>query len=263
MTDPGQTQPEGSNATAGVVTACVLIIGNEILSGRTQDTNLNHIATCLGEWGIRTTRAEVIPDDVEIIIEAVRRTREQFDYVFTTGGIGPTHDDITAECIARAFEVPLVIHPDIESRILALAAPPDVMDSRMLMARVPEGARLIDNPTGGPQGFAIGNVYVMAGIPRVMQAMLSSLEGTLHGGAVVRSRSIIAYLGESTIATALGEIQGDFPGIDIGSYPFMRGGRYGTNLIMRGTDDALLDKVYQTVWLAVRSAGVEPEVGDT
>lgn len=261
MTDLEQNRTRASDASAEIVTACVLIIGNEILSGRTQDTNLNHIASLLGEWGIRTTRAEVIPDDADTIVEAVRRTREQFDYVFTTGGIGPTHDDITAECIARAFNVELVIHPEIERRILALAAPPEVMDSRMLMARVPQGARLIDNPTGGPQGFAIGNVHVMAGIPRVMQAMLSSLEGTLRGGAVVRSRSIIAYLGESTIATALGEIQASFPSIDIGSYPFMRGGRYGTNLIMRGTDDALLEAAYQTIWIAVRSAGVEPEAG--
>lgn len=261
MTELHTTTPNADMPQAEVVTACVLIIGNEILSGRTQDTNLNHIASCLGDWGIRTMRAEVIPDDADTIIEAVRRTSQAFDYVFTTGGIGPTHDDITAECIARAFNVDLMIHPEIESRILALAAPPEVMDSRMLMARVPEGARLIDNPTGGPQGFAIGNVHVMAGIPRVMQAMLSSLEGTLKGGAIVRSRSIIAYLGESTIATALGEIQSDFPAVDIGSYPFMRGGRYGTNLIMRGTDDAELDKVYQTIWMAVRTAGVEPEAG--
>ena len=177
------------------VTACVLIIGNEILSGRTQDVNLNHLATTLGEWGVQISEARVIPDVVEVIVAAINETRTQFDYVFTTGGIGPTHDDITAVCIAQAFDVALIQHPDIEARIRQRPAPDDVMASRLLMARVPTGAQLIDNPTGGPQGFSIENVYVMAGIPRVMQGMLSSLAGKLKSGPVVRSRSIRAFLG--------------------------------------------------------------------
>ena len=185
-----------------VVTACVLIIGNEILSGRTQDTNLRHIAIHLNEWGIRVREARVIPDVEATIIDTVRAVRTQFDYVFTTGGIGPTHDDITADCIAKAFDRPLVIHPEIARLIQSRPVPPDVMAARMLMARVPEGADLIGNPSGGPPGFFIENVYVMAGIPVVMQGMLSTLEGKLRGGAPVRSRSVTVYLGESQIAGA-------------------------------------------------------------
>ena len=200
------------------VTACVLIIGNEILSGRTQDVNLNHIANTLGEWGIQVREARVIPDVVETIIDNVNDSRGKFDYVFTTGGIGPTHDDITAECVAQAFGVPLIQHEEIAVRIRQRPAPEDVMASRLLMARVPEGASLIENPTGGPQGFAMENVYVMAGIPLVMQGMLSTLQGKLRSGPVVQSRSIRAYLGESAISHALGEIQNQFSQLDIGSY---------------------------------------------
>ena len=241
-----------------IVTACVLVIGNEILSGRTQDTNLNHIARQLNDWGIRVREARVIPDVEETIVDAVRDASTRFDYVFTTGGIGPTHDDITADCIAAAFSVGLVEHPEIAAVIRQREAPPEVMASRLRMARVPDGARLIDNSTGGPQGFAIGNVYVMAGIPMVMQAMLSNLEGKLEGGAPVRSRSVTAFLGESQIAGPLGEIQARYPGIDLGSYPFSRDGRYGTSLVMRGTDSAELDAMLEDVKSIIIEAGERP-----
>lgn len=242
-----------------IVKACVLIIGNEILSGRTQDSNLNHIAKTLGEWGIRVTEARVIPDVAETIIDAVNEARGRFDYVFTTGGIGPTHDDITAECIAAAFGVELYQHEAIAERIRKRPAPEDIMRNRLLMARVPQGAVLIDNPTGGPQGFAIENVYVMAGIPMVMQAMLSSLEGVLTGGSVVRSRSIKAFLGESQIASDLGAIQDQHPELDIGSYPFFTDQRYGTTLVIRGTEQEQIDQAAQQVMAAVRASGEEPE----
>ncbi len=242
-----------------IVTACVLVIGNEILSGRTQDTNLNHIARQLNDWGIRVREARVIPDVEETIVDAVRDASTRFDYVFTTGGIGPTHDDITAECMASAFEVELVEHPEIAAVIRQREAPPDVMASRLRMARVPEGARLIDNSTGGPQGFAMGNVYVMAGIPGVMQAMLSTLEGKLEGGAPVRSRSVTAFLGESQIAGPLGEIQARYPEIDLGSYPFSREGQYGTSLVMRGTDSSALDAMLEDVKSIIIEAGERPQ----
>jgi len=245
--------------TERIVTACVLVIGNEILSGRTQDTNLNHIARQLNDWGIRVREARVIPDVEETIVDAVRDASTRFDYVFTTGGIGPTHDDITADCIASAFEVGLVEHPEIAAIIRQREAPPDVMASRLRMARVPEGARLIDNSTGGPQGFAIGNVYVMAGIPWVMQAMLSTLEGELEGGAPVRSRSVTAFLGESQIAGPLGEIQARYPEIDLGSYPFSRDGQYGTSLVMRGTDSSTLDAMLEDVKSIIIEAGERPQ----
>jgi molybdenum cofactor synthesis domain-containing protein len=243
----------------GAVTACVLIIGNEILSGRTQDINLNHIALTLGEWGIRVREARVIPDVEELVVEAVNATRTSYDYVFTTGGIGPTHDDITAECIARAFDVDLVISPEIAAIIEQRPAPPDVMTARMRMARIPRGATLIDNLTGGPQGFRMDNVFVMAGIPRVMQAMLASLEGKLRAGPAVRSRSVTAYLGESQIATDLGTIQARYPEIDLGSYPFLRGDRYGTSLVMRGTDELQLDAMLEEVKAAIVAAGETPQ----
>jgi molybdenum cofactor synthesis domain-containing protein len=241
------------------VTACVLIIGNEILSGRTKDVNLNHIATTLGAWGIQTTEARVVPDVQAIIVAAVNDARARFDYVFTTGGIGPTHDDITADCIARAFAVDLYQHPEIAARISQRPAPEDVMANRLRMARVPVGAELIDNPTGGPQGFAMENVYVMAGIPMVMQAMLGSLEGKLKSGPVVRSHSVRAYLGESQIASPLRKIQDANPQVDIGSYPFYREDRYGTTLVVRGTDQAIISAVVAEIMAAVVAAGEAPE----
>lgn len=241
------------------ITACVLIIGNEILSGRTQDINLNHIAKTLGGWGIQIHEARVIPDDVDVIVSAVNQARARFDYVFTTGGIGPTHDDITAQCIAQAFNVELMMHPDIAARIKQRPAPDDVMASRLLMARVPTGATLIDNPTGGPQGFAMENVYVMAGIPIIMQAMLSTLAGQLNSGPVVLSRSIRAFLGESQIAGELGKIQAKYSQVDIGSYPFFSNERYGTTLVIRGSDTDLLEQVAQDIMTTVRAAGESPE----
>ncbi len=242
-----------------VVTACVLIIGNEILSGRTQDVNLNHIALTLGRWGIQVREARVVPDVESAIVDAVNYARETFDYVFTTGGIGPTHDDITADCIAAAFGVPIVINETIAGLIRQRPAPPDVMEARMRMARVPEGAELVDNATGGPPGFRVDNVYVMAGIPGVMQAMLASLEGKLKSGPVVRSRSVTAFLGESQIAGALREIQDRYPGVDLGSYPFFRQDRYGTSLVMRGTDESVLDEMLDAVKAAIVAAGETPQ----
>jgi len=241
------------------VTACVIVIGNEILSGRTQDINLNHIATTLGSWGIQVHHARVIPDDEDIIVNTINEVRGSYDYVFTTGGIGPTHDDITAVCIAKAFGVPIVQHPDIEERIRRRPAPDDVMASRLLMARVPEGAALIDNPSGGPQGFAMENVHVMAGIPRVMQAMLSTLEGELTTGPVIRSHTVRAYTGESSIADALALIQQNHPDADIGSYPFLREDRYGTHIVIRSSDVDLLRRIADAVMEAVQDIGETPE----
>ena len=239
-----------------IYTACVLIIGNEILSGRTQDTNLQHIARVLGEQGVRVREARVIADVEEEIVSAVNEARAKFDYVLTTGGIGPTHDDITADCIAKAFGVPLVVSEEIAAVIGQRPAPAEVMASRMLMARIPEGADLIDNPTGGPQGFRMENVYVMAGIPAVMQGMISTV--SFAGGSVVRSCSVTAYLGESQVATGLTALQGRHPEVDIGSYPFSSDGRYGTTLVIRGTDRDTLNHVLDAVAGLIRAGGEEP-----
>lgn len=240
------------------VTACMLIIGNEILSGRTQDVNLNFLATNLNELGVRMVEARVIPDVEETIVETVNECRAKFDHVFTTGGIGPTHDDITAVCMAKAFDTEVIYHPEIEERIRRREAPPEVMESRLLMARVPKGAELIDNPTGGPQGFQIGNVYVMAGVPMVMQAMVGSLTKERLGGTdPVRSRTIGAYLGESQIAKRLGVLQEQYPEVDIGSYPFYRESGYGTNLVIRGTDETELDRLKESLRALIIDMGEE------
>jgi molybdenum cofactor synthesis domain-containing protein len=241
------------------VTACLLIIGNEILSGRTQDTNLNHIALTLGKWGIQLREARVVPDVEVEIVDAVNATRRRYDYVFTTGGIGPTHDDITADCIARAFGVDLVIDPEIAAVIQSRPAPDDVMVSRMRMARVPRGATLIDNLTGGPQGFRMENVFVMAGVPAVMRAMLASLEGKLESGPIVRSISVTAFVGESQIAGPLRAIQERHPEVDLGSYPFYRTDRYGTILVMRGTAQEALEAVLREVEAAIVDCGETPQ----
>jgi len=241
-----------------IVTAAVVIIGNEILSGRTQDTNLRDIATTIGGWGIRVTEARVVPDVEATIVTVVNEVRARHRYVFTTGGIGPTHDDITAASIAKAFGLPLIEHPDIAAVIRRREAPPEVMSARLRMALVPEGAGLIDNLTGGPPGFFIDNVYVMAGIPTVMRAMLGSLATKLTGGAVLQSQSVTAYIGESTIAAALRDIQANHTDVDIGSYPFTREGRFGTTLVARGTDAVALNATVDEIKAMLLAAGVTP-----
>ena len=240
-----------------IVTAAVIIIGNEILSGRTQDTNLRDIATTVGSWGIRVMEARVIPDVESTIVAVVNELRVCHDYVFTTGGIGPTHDDITAESIAKAFQVKLVEHPQIAAFLRRREAPPDVMASRLRMAMVPEGSQLIDNPNG-PPGFSIANVYVMAGIPNVMRGMLASLQSKLTGGAVLQTRSVTAYLAESTIAAPLQALQATHPDVEIGSYPFTKDGRFGTTLVMRSTDTKLLEEVAGKVKAMIVAAGEKP-----
>lgn len=238
------------------VTAAVLIIGNEILSGRTQDANLAYLAKTLNEYGIQIREARVVPDVQPDIVDALNALRLRYDYVFTTGGIGPTHDDITADCVAAAFGVALIVSEPIADIIRRRPAAPEVMEARLRMARIPLGGGLIDNPLG-PPGFFIDNVYVLAGIPRVMQQMVDSLRGKLRGGAPVRSRSVTVYLMESQVARRLGLIQDAFPHIDLGSYPFHRDERYGTTLVMRGTDAAALDAMLEQVRQMIVDLGGE------
>lgn len=244
--------------TEKIVSAAVIIIGNEILSGRTQDTNLREIAQGLAGQGVRVTEARVVPDVANVIVATVNELRPRHDYVFTTGGLGPTHDDITAACIAEAFGVALIEHPVIAAILRSREAPPEVMAARLRMALVPEGAALVENDVGSPPGFRMGNVYVLAGIPRVMRSMLASALPLLQGAALVQSRSVVAHVGESTIATALGKVQALHPTVDIGSYPFLREGRPGTELVARSTDAAQLDAVMQALDRMLVAAGVQP-----
>ena len=242
-----------------VYTACVVIIGNEILSGRTQDANLAYIAKKLNARGIRLKEARVIPDLCETIVATVNEARPRFDYVFTTGGIGPTHDDITSECIARAFGVPLTLHPEAK-RILELHYRPDQINpARLRMAHMPEGAELVRNAVSRVPGFRIGNVYVLAGVPEVMQAMIDDLVPTLAGGAPVRSRSIACQLAEGVLAAGLEAVQRRFPDLDIGSYPAFRRTGYGVSLVVRGVDETRLAAAAGEIADLVRSLGGTPQ----
>lgn len=241
-----------------IVTACVLIIGNEILSGRTQDVNLNHLAKGLNEAGVRLREARVIPDVADVIIATVNEVRAKYDYVFTTGGIGPTHDDITSECVARAFGVKLILHPDARRILETHYKPGELNEARLRMAHVPEGATLIPNPISLAPGFRIGNVFVMAGVPLVMQAMFDGVKGSLKGGRPVLTRAVSCGLGEGVLAAGLEAIQTRYADVDIGSYPWFRRGAHGVSLVLRSPDAARLEAATREVSELVRSLGGTP-----
>lgn len=242
-------------------TAALLIIGNEILSGRTQDANLNFIAKYLAGIGVRFREARVVPDVEGEIVTAVNALRAKYTYLFTTGGIGPTHDDITAECVAKAFGVPLVRHPEAVRRLERHYAGTDMLnEARLRMANTPEGASLIDNPVSAAPGFQIGNVFVMAGVPMIMQAMLAGLGDRLVGGPKVLVRTVASGVPEGTMADPLRGIAADYPGVDIGSYPAFRQGKISTSLVLRATDPAALDGATGAVLAMLRGLGVEPKV---
>jgi molybdenum cofactor synthesis domain-containing protein len=222
------------------VAACLIIIGNEILSGRTQDKNLAWIANQLNEIGIALAEVRVIPDIEATIVGTLNECRKRFTYVFTTGGIGPTHDDITSASVAKAFGVKLIRHPQAERLLLGHYKPEQVNSARMKMADVPAGAVLIENPVSIAPGFRMDNVYVMAGVPSIMQAMFDHVRSELKGGKKMLSKTWSAYITEGTIAEALTAIQNRYKDVEIGSYPFMRDGRLGTSLVSRSTDCAQL-----------------------
>ncbi len=226
-----------------MVTACALIIGNEVLSGRTKDANLAFLGESLNTLGIRLMEARVIPDIHEVIAATVNEVRAKFDYVFTTGGIGPTHDDITAECIAAAFGLPLIQNPEARAILEDFYGQEDLNEGRLRMANTPEGATLIENPVSRAPGFQVENVFVMAGIPRVMQAQFKTLESRLTGGRPMISHTFSLALPESVLAPGLGAIQEAHDGVEIGSYPFQRHGRFGVRLVLRATERSELDHV--------------------
>ena len=241
------------------VTAALLIVGNEILSGRTQDANLAYIAKGLNEVGVRLKEVRVVADEEAAIVAALNALRAAYAYVFTTGGIGPTHDDITAACVAKAFGVKLVRDPRAVERLLRQIAPENLNEARLRMANIPEGGELIDNPISQAPGFCIGNVYVMAGIPRIMQAMFDGIRHSLKGGKPMLSQSIDIYSGEGNIAAGLTEIQNARPGVEIGSYPFSRKGVFGTAIVARGTDPAAVSEAIDAVRALARGQGARTE----
>ncbi|WP_417845332.1 competence/damage-inducible protein A [Thalassospira povalilytica] len=240
------------------VRACLIIIGNEILSGRTHDKNLPYLAEELNKIGVRLAEARVIPDIEDTIIATVNECRAKFDYVFTTGGIGPTHDDITSECVAKAFGVAIELNAEAHELLKShYENPEDLNEARLRMAHVPVGAELVQNPISKAPGFRMGNVYVMAGVPMIMQAMFQGIKHQLVGGKPMVSRSVGGYIPEGTIAKMLGEIQGDFPQTDIGSYPFLREGKLGTTLVVRGESPDDVNHAAERIRLVIIESGRE------
>jgi molybdenum cofactor synthesis domain-containing protein len=221
------------------VTAAVLVIGDEILSGRTKDANIGYIAEYLGKIGVDVREARVVPDVEEEIVAALDALRARYDYVVTTGGIGPTHDDITADAVARAFGVPIGEDPRIIARMMERYSPGDLTPARRRMARVPAGAELVDNPISTAPGFRIGNVFVLAGVPSIMQAMLDDAVRSMKTGAVMAVETIEAgSVPEGRYGDALRAIAEASPDVSIGSYPSFKDGRFMNQIVVRGKDAA-------------------------
>ncbi len=244
------------NASKDRVTAAVMIIGDEILSGRTQDTNLNVIAKYLGAHGVDLAEARVVGDVKDEIITALDALRARYDYVITTGGIGPTHDDITADCVAEAFGVPLYENPEIIAMMLARPGV-ELNAARRRMARVPEGGELVRNPVAGPPGFMIGNVFVLAGVPQIMRGMLEDVGWRLKGGAVVVARNVrVDGTGEGVLAEPLEAVAKAHPALSLGSYPFFGPAGYGSNLVIRGRDPVEVERAVAELVAVLTAAGV-------
>jgi molybdopterin-biosynthesis enzyme MoeA-like protein len=243
-----------------VWTAALVVIGDEILSGRTEDRNIAQVANWLNPQGIRLMEVRVVPDVQEAIVGAVNALRSKHEYLFTTGGIGPTHDDITVDAVAAAFGVPVIVHPEARQILVDYYRdrPGGLTEARLRMARTPEGAELLRNPSSGAPGIKIGNVYIMAGVPSITASMLEALTGTLEGGRPVVSVTIGARAPESDVADLLRETEAAHPGVAIGSYPFFKEGRYGSNFVIRSEDGELARTTGDDLAGRLRDAGYEP-----
>jgi molybdenum cofactor synthesis domain-containing protein len=224
-------------------TAAMLVIGDEILSGRTRDANMHYLAGQLTERGIDLKEVRVVSDDAGAIIAAIKSLSADYTHVFTSGGIGPTHDDITADCIAAAFDAHIDVRADARALLQAHyeRSGQELNEARLRMARIPNGATLIDNPVSTAPGFSLGNVHVMAGVPSVFKAMVASILPTLTGGAPLLSRTLQLFKGEGDLAGPLGVFAQEHPDLSVGSYPFQKDGIYGSNIVVRGSDSAALD----------------------
>jgi len=255
MTDPSASSP----VTAAPVSAAMLVIGDEILSGRTQDSNFAYVAKFLGALGIDLVEGRFVPDVEDEIIAAVNALRARYSYVFTSGGIGPTHDDITADAIAKAFGVGIDYHPEALKMLGARYKPGEFNDMRKRMARIPHTATLITNTVSTAPGFQIGNVFVMAGVPMIFRAMLEDVAPRLRHGTVVISTTISARIAEGRMASALARTQEGHKTVAIGSYPFYREDGFGVQLVVRGRDPEAVEAAAKAIETAVRAEGVEPE----
>ena len=246
----------------GIDTAAVLVIGDEILSGRTQDTNSNHIARVLAALGIDLKEVRVVGDAEAEIVAALNALRGVYDFVFTTGGIGPTHDDITADAVAAAFGVGISYHPEVYALLEARYPPGEFNDMRKRMARIPHGAALVTNPVSAAPGFHIGNVYVLAGVPMVMRAMMEQIAQELPGGVRVESITVEADIPEGTIAPGLAQLQKEHKDVAMGSYPFYREGKqqpFGAQLVLRSRDGQALERTALALEDMLRSLGAAPQ----
>ncbi len=239
-------------------TAGLLVIGDEILSGRTQDRNIAQVAAWLNLQGIRLAEVRVVPDVIERIAAAVNALRMQNDYLFTTGGIGPTHDDITVDAIAHALGVVVVVHPKARAALEAYyETRGGLTQARLRMARVPQGAELIENPMSGAPGIRVGNIFILAGVPHIAGLMLEALSGKLEGGKPLLSRTVGCWTPESEIVDILRETETAHPGCQIGSYPFFKEGRVGANFVIRSTGEAALAACEAELVRRLRAAGRE------
>jgi len=237
-------------------TAGLLVIGDEILSGRTQDRNVAAVATWLNSQGIRLAEVRVVPDRIDRIADAVNALKADYDYLFTTGGIGPTHDDITVDAIAAALGVPVIVHPKARAILeVYYADKGGATEARLRMARVPDGAELIENRLSGAPGIRVGNIFILAGIPHVAALMLEALTGTLEGGRPMLSAVVGCWVPESEVADVLRAAEAAHPGSQIGSYPFYRDGRGGANFVIRATDEAVLEACRADLIARLHAAG--------
>ena len=243
-------------------TACILLIGNEILSGRTRDQNAPFMATRLGELGVKVMEMRVIRDDEDTLVEAVNTARATYDYVFTTGGIGPTHDDITAPSIAKAFGVAHVLNQDALKLLVDRYGDDKLNQARLRMAHTPQGATLIENPVSAAPGFQMANVFVMAGVPEIRRAMFDGIGDRIAGGAPMCIATVRCDLPEGQIASDLGALQSRFDDVEIGSYPFYADGKAGCDLVLRSPDPHRIEEATAQVQELVRTMGDDPQRQD-
>ncbi len=250
-------------ADARIWTAALLVIGDEILSGRTQDRNIAQVGTWLNLQGIRLAEVRVVPDDIGKIAAAVNALRAANDYLFTTGGIGPTHDDITVDAIAAALQVPVIIHPKARAMLEAYyESRGGITEARLRMARVPDGAELIENRMSGAPGIRHGNIFILAGVPHIAGLMLEALAGQIEGGRPLISRTIGCWAAESEVADLLGETERAHPQCQIGSYPFFKEGRVGANFVIRSTDEGALEACTSDLLGRLQAAGRDVVPGE-
>lgn len=230
-----------------MVSACILIIGNEVLSGRTKEANLSFLASELNELGIQVSQARVIPDIEDVIIKTLNEVSPKYDYIFTTGGIGPTHDDITSSCVAKAVGRELIRNPEAVAMLETHYKPEDLNEARLRMAAIPKGAILIENPISKAPGYQIENIFVLAGVPSIARAMFDNLKGRLKGGKPVLSTTLSTHLGEGLIAEALGQVQNTFKDVEIGSYPYIKDGKIGVSLVMRSPNPERIEDCAEAI----------------